>query len=70
MKKRRITDLSMEERAALFAQAGREAVDRSRKAGLPITGVKDGWIVKIHSDGREEVLKDLRQTIEPEKATA
>ena len=70
MKKRRITDLSMEERAALFAQAGREAVDRSRKAGLPITGVKDGRIVKIHSNGREEVLKDLHQTIEPEKATA
>lgn len=70
MKKRRITDLSMEERAALFAQAGHEAVDRARKAGLPITGVKDGRIVKVYSDGREEVLKDLRQTIEPEKAIA
>jgi acetylornithine/succinyldiaminopimelate/putrescine aminotransferase len=70
MKKRRITDLSMEERATLFAQAGREAVERALKAGLPVTGTKDGKIVKRYPDGREEVLKDLRHSSEPEKASA
>ncbi|MDD3293816.1 MAG: hypothetical protein PHG20_03930 [Geobacteraceae bacterium] len=70
MKKRRITDLSMEERATLFAQAGREAVERARKAGLPITGTKDGRIVKTYSDGREVVLKDLQHIFEPKKKSA
>lgn|GEM_PF-1594603 len=61
MKKPHICDLSMEERAALFAQAGRDAVARALNAGLPVTGLKDGKIVKRWPDGREEVLKDLRQ---------
>lgn len=59
MKKRRITDLSRKERSELFAQAGREAVEESRRLGLPITGTKDGRIVTTYPDGREEVLKDL-----------
>ena len=63
MKKPRITDLSRTERAELFAQAGREAVEKSRCLGLPITGTKDGKIVRTYSDGREVVLKDLRQPL-------
>jgi hypothetical protein len=61
MKKRHVADLSIAELAALGAEAGREAVDRARKAGLPITGTKDGQIVRTYPDGRQEVLKDLRK---------
>ena len=42
MKKRRVTDLSIEELATLAAEAGREAVEESRRLGLPVTGTKDG----------------------------
>jgi hypothetical protein len=61
MAKRRIVDLSIKERAELAAQAGREAVAESRRLGLPITGTKNGKIVRTHPDGREEVLKDLEK---------
>ena len=59
MKKRRITEVPMEELAVLAAQAGREAVERALKAGLPVTGTKDGKIVRRYPDGREEILKVL-----------
>jgi hypothetical protein len=59
MKKRRITEVPIEELAMLAAQAGREAVEKSRRLGLPLTGTKDGKIVKTYPDGREEVLKVL-----------
>jgi hypothetical protein len=59
MKKRRVTEVPMEELAVLASQAGREAVERARKAGLPVTGTKDGRIVKTYPDGREVVLKVL-----------
>ena len=68
MKKRRITEVPIEELAVLAAQAGREAVERARKAGLPITGTKDGRIVKMYPDGREVVLKDLQHIVEPKKS--
>jgi hypothetical protein len=70
MKKRRITEVSMEELAVLAAQAGREAVERVRKAGLPVTGTEGGKIVKTFPDGRKVVLKDLRKSSESEKASA
>lgn len=59
MKKRHITDLSMEEMATLAAEAGRKAVAESFRLGLPVTGTKNGRIVKIYPDGREVVLGDL-----------
>jgi hypothetical protein len=59
MKKRHITDLSMEERATLFAAAGRAAVAKSKAMGLPTTGSRDGKIIRTWPDGREEVLKVL-----------
>ena len=62
MKKRRVTDLSIEELAALAAEAGREAVEESRRLGLPVTGTKNGRIVRTYSDGREVVLKDLQNS--------
>lgn len=66
MEKRRITDLSMKERANLFAQAGHEAVERARKAGLPVTGTKNGQVIKTYPDGHEVVLKDLHQSFDSE----
>jgi hypothetical protein len=60
MNKRRIVDLSLEERATLAAAAGRDAVARARAAGLPLTGSRDGKIIKTYPDGREEVLKVFR----------
>jgi len=68
MERRRITDLSMEERANLFAQAGRDAVERAQKAGFPVTGTKNGKIVKTYPNGREVVLKDLQQSFDSEMA--
>jgi hypothetical protein len=59
MKKRRITEVPLEELAVLAAQAGRGAVERARKAGLPITGTEDGKIVKTFPDGRKVILKVL-----------
>jgi hypothetical protein len=64
--KRHIMDLSVQERSAIFAQAGRKAVEKSRRLGLPITGTKDGQIVTTYPDGREEVLKDLRPSFDSE----
>ncbi|MDY0248239.1 MAG: hypothetical protein RBR26_15130 [Methanosarcina mazei] len=62
MAKRRIVDLSIKEMAELAAQAGREAVAKSRRLGLPVTGTKDGKIVRTHPDGQEEILKDLAKS--------
>ena len=64
MTKRRITDVPFWEMAALAAQAGREAVAESRRLGLPVTGTKDGKIVRTYADGREVVLKYLGQPVE------
>ena len=60
MKKRHITELSMEERATLATAAGRDAVERTKALGLPLTGSKDGKIIRTWPDGREDVLKVLR----------
>lgn len=59
LRRPRVTDLSIEDMAALAAQAGRKAVEETRRLGLPLTGTKDGRIVTIYPDGREEVLKIL-----------
>ena len=59
MKKRRVVDLTMEERATLAAAAGRAAVEKSKAMGLPITGLRGNKIVKTYPDGREEILKIL-----------
>jgi hypothetical protein len=58
---RRLTDLSMEERATLFAAAGRTAVARHKANGRVLTGSKDGKVIRFHPDGREEVIKILDQ---------
>lgn len=70
MKKRNITELSMEERATLFAAAGRAAVEKSKALGLPTTGLRDGKIIRTYPDGREEVLKVLHPAAEDVKASA
>jgi hypothetical protein len=54
---RRLTDLSLEEEATLFAAAGRAAVARAKANGLTVTGSKDGKVIRFHPDGREEVIK-------------
>jgi|AMWB02.1.fsa_nt_gi hypothetical protein len=70
MKKRHITELSMEERATLFASAGRAAVERSKALGLPTTGLRGNKIVKTYPDGREEVIKVLDSRDEKVKVSA
>jgi hypothetical protein len=70
MKKRRVVDLSLEERSTLIAAAGRDAVQRARDAGLPLTGSRNGKIIKTYPDGREEVLKVLQQELKEEKAAS
>ncbi len=59
MKKRRIDDLSLEERAALASEAGRDAVRGTLAAGLPVVGTRNGKIIRTYPDGREEVIKEL-----------
>lgn len=58
---RKLTDLSLEETATIFAAAGREAVARAKANGLTVTGSKDGKVIRYHPDGREEVIKVLHQ---------
>lgn len=70
MKKRHITELSMEERATLIAAAGRAAVEKSKAMGLPTTGLRGNKIVKTYPDGREEVLKVLDSRDEKVKVSA
>jgi len=66
MKKRRITEVPIEELAVRAARAGREAVERARKAGLPITGTENGKVIKTYPDDRKVVLKDLVQRSDSE----
>lgn len=70
MKKRRIVDLTLEERATLAAAAGRAAVEKSKAMGLPTTGLRGNKIVKTYSDGREEVLKVLNPRDEKDHGPA
>ena len=70
MEKRHITELSREERAALAAESGRAAVERTKALGLPISGSRDGKIIRTYPDGREEVLKVLRPVSEEGEASA
>lgn len=60
MKKHRVSEMSVDELISLGAEAGREAVERTKKAGLPLTGTENGKIVKTFPDGRKVILKELR----------
>ncbi|OQY30641.1 MAG: hypothetical protein B6241_15580 [Spirochaetaceae bacterium 4572_59] len=40
----------------IFDTAGQLAVEHSKAMGLPITFVRNGNVIKKHSDGREEIL--------------
>ncbi len=62
MKKKHITELGVKERSGLFAAAGREAVEATRKAGLPLTGTRNGKIIRTLPNGQEEILKVLSRT--------
>lgn len=64
--KKKITDISMEERAALIAAAGRAAVESAKKKGIPVTGREGNQIVKLYPDGQRTVIKTLDQEQEEE----
>ena len=42
-----------------LAKAGRRAVAAQRQKGLPVTLKRGQQVIKIYSDGREEVLAEL-----------
>lgn len=50
-------DLSPAKVAEIGRRAGLNAIKQTHAAGLPITGVKDGWVVRIWPDGREERIE-------------
>jgi hypothetical protein len=54
---KRVVDLSIKKLAELAAEAGREAVAESRRLGLPVTGTKCGWVIRMYPDGREEIIQ-------------
>ncbi len=57
LKGKRVVDLSREELAEIATEAGNDAVKETLVAGLPVTGSRNGKIIKFWADGREEVLK-------------
>lgn len=50
-------DLSPAEIQKIGHRAGLEAIKRTHAAGRPVTGVKDGWVVRIWPDGRIERIE-------------
>jgi hypothetical protein len=51
----------------MCSRAGAFAVYEAKKAGLPITSVRDCKIVTVYPDGREEVLGTVPPWVEVKK---
>ncbi len=45
-----------------LAAAGREAVAEYQRLGIPRLTSRDGKLIRVHPDGREEVLEELFKT--------
>lgn len=54
-------------RQEIFDTAGQLAVEHARTMGLPITFVRNGKVIKMHSDGREEVLGSAPERVKTQK---
>ena len=61
MKKRRIIDLTLKERAKLAREAGLKAIKETLDAGFPVTGAEGDNIVRTYPDGRKEVIGKIRR---------
>lgn len=60
---RELTPLEMledaETLARLAAAAGEAAYRRALDAGIPVTVVENGWVVRHHPDGRRERVRQV-----------
>ena len=60
---RDLTPLEMLEDAAtlerLAAEAGEAAYKRALVAGIPVTVVENGWVMRHHPDGRRESIRKV-----------
>lgn len=58
------------ELAKIAARAGREAHQRALASGAPVLIAKDGWVVRIYADGREERIQPLLTVAERQAESA
>ncbi len=47
--------------SGVLAKPAQQAISRLRKKGFPITFQRGLSIIKLHADGREEVLGEIKQ---------
>lgn len=52
-------EITTEELGRIAGQAGRAAARETWEAGLPVTTVEDGWVVRIYPDGRRERVEPV-----------